>query len=50
MKKIGIEGFSCVNCGKTVHANDLVEVCSDCGAVFCKECVEDESFKNHECE
>ena len=50
MKKIGSEGFACANCGQLLHSDDMVEVCADCGAIFCQECVEDESFENHSCD
>lgn len=50
MKKIGVSGFSCSCCGTTLHPNDEVEACSDCGAIFCKECVEAGELKSHDCE
>ena len=50
MKRIGSEGFSCSCCGKNLEPNDLVEVCADCGAIFCKECAEMGELKAHSCD
>ena len=43
-------GFACACCGKPIDKGDLLIECPDCGGVFCKECVEDESYENHKCE
>ena len=50
MRKIGTNGFSCSNCGKVLSSSDMVEVCNDCGAIFCEECVNENALKNHVCE
>lgn len=50
LRKIGMNGFSCIQCGNDLAANDEAVVCSDCGAVFCKHCVENGDFANHKCE
>lgn len=50
MKKIGVEGFACSNCGELLHKDDVVEACSDCGAIFCEECVKEGALKSHECD
>lgn len=47
---MGTEGFSCAGCGDTIGANDPVQVCGDCGGVFCRSCVENGNFEDHECE
>lgn len=44
------EGFSCAGCGETIHTGDEVMICGDCGGVFCKSCVENGTFEEHECE
>lgn len=45
--ELGMEGFSCAECGEQLHATDHVAICPDCGAVFCKNCVADGSFAEH---
>lgn len=42
--------FACVCCGKTIQRGELMIECPDCGAIFCKECVEDEKYENHVCQ
>lgn len=49
MKQIGVEGFSCSCCGKTLQKDDFVEACSDCGALFCKECSDNGELAHHDC-
>ena len=44
------EGYSCAGCGDTVHADDPVMVCDVCGGVFCRKCVENGTYEEHECE
>ena len=46
----GVYGFSCIGCGKNLLPENEVAVCNECGAIFCKECVEDGEFDNHICE
>ena len=41
--------WNCSVCGKPVDESEM-EVCADCGAIFCPECVEDGEFDDHECE
>ena len=49
-KKIGMHGYACSCCSKTLRPDDLVAACSDCGAVFCKPCVEAGALDDHQCE
>lgn len=48
--KMGVSGFSCLECGKPIGPDDDVFVCHDCGAVFCRSCIESGALENHECE
>lgn len=48
--RLRLDGFSCENCGTTLNKDDEVGVCTDCGAIFCKKCVENNALKNHTCE
>lgn len=48
--KMGVRGFSCVACGKQLAPEDLVAACSDCGAIFCKPCVEAGELDRHVCD
>ena len=50
MKKIGAYGFSCAECGEDLKPDDRVEVCADCGAIFCEQCVKNGALANHECD
>lgn len=50
MRRIGCKGFSCACCGKDLEPDEMVDVCSDCGAIFCKECSDTEALKRHDCE
>ena len=50
MKKIGTYGFSCSCCGNDLEPDDLVEVCADCGAIFCKACADTGELMTHTCE
>lgn len=45
----GMPNWNCSVCGKPVDENEM-EVCADCGAIFCPECVEAGEFDDHECE
>lgn len=49
-KPIGVAGFSCDHCGKDLKPEDKVLACSDCGALFCEDCVRAGAFDDHECE
>lgn len=44
------KGCACANCGRSLRPTDLIADCADCGAIFCKQCVEDGSIQNHHCE
>lgn len=46
----GVHGYSCGHCGKDIGPNDLVRICSDCGEIFCKECVENGALEDHDCD
>lgn len=48
--KIGIDGFYCCGCWKPIPTNGLVAACPDCGAVYCKACVELGKLDTHNCE
>lgn len=48
--KMGTWGFSCAACGRTLLPEDLVAACSDCGAIFCKPCVETGELDRHACD
>ena len=50
LKKIGVNGFSCYECGKMLSPSDLICVCSDCGAIFCEECTLAGALDEHECD
>ena len=50
MKSAKYYNFGCVGCGKIIQRGELMIECPDCGAIFCKQCVEDESYENHVCE
>lgn len=41
--------WNCSVCGKPVTEEEM-EVCADCGAIFCAECVDAGEFDDHECE
>ena len=43
-------GFGCNKCGLVLKKGDLACVCADCGAVFCKECAENNALGTHRCE
>lgn len=47
---LGTAGFSCTQCGEPIGPDDPVQVCQDCGAVFCKECVQSGTLGDHECD
>lgn len=42
--------YGCACCGNSIPVGGEFLVCPDCGAIFCKECVEDGRFENHDCE
>lgn len=44
---ISFAGMSCAHCGTSLDENDLCLICSDCGGVFCKDCVETGEFHDH---
>lgn len=46
---LGMNGYSCDYCGTDIGANDPVQICADCGAIFCKECVISGNRDEHEC-
>ena len=48
--KLKTRGYSCCYCGNRIEPDDNITVCADCGDVFCKACVENGSFDDHECE
>ena len=50
MMKIGPFYYSCDICGRLIAAGEDYEVCSVCGAVFCKDCVSGGRIDEHECE
>ena len=41
---------NCDLCKESLESSDVVLECPDCGAIFCKECVEDRFFDTHQCE
>lgn len=41
---------SCSQCGEPIHKGDLISVCSDCGAIFCKQCALNGHLAEHSCE
>lgn len=49
LKPIGLNGFSCYECGKELKPSDKICACTDCGAVVCEECVTTGRFEKHEC-
>lgn len=46
----GVEGYGCVNCGRTIGADDPVVICPECGGIICKECAENGGLDDHDCE
>ena len=46
----GVEGYSCAGCGDPIHTGDPIVTCHTCGGMFCKTCVENETYKEHACE
>lgn len=42
--------LACCACGAPVDAGNYYAVCSDCGGVFCENCVRDGTYENHDCE
>lgn len=44
-----VVGLACANCGTTIPESGLYQTCPDCGAIFCKSCVQDDTFANHDC-
>lgn len=50
MKKIFETGFACCVCGEGIKRGDDVAICPDCGAIFCKECVDAGEFEKHTCD
>lgn len=40
----------CAGCGTPLNPGDFYTVCSDCGGIFCQNCVETGAFENHVCE
>lgn len=50
MMKIDSSYYSCDICGRPIAAGEYIEVCSDCGAVFCMGCVNDGRIDEHKCE
>ena len=47
IRPIPVGGMSCSHCGKRVEESEDGVFCSDCGALFCRECVEDGCFFDH---
>ena len=47
---IGVHGFACNCCGTRLMPHNEVWVCSDCGAVICKDCVDAGEVENHVCD
>ena len=47
--KLGTDLFYCEGCGQPIAPDDEVIVCSDCGAIFCRECVEARELDRHVC-
>lgn len=50
LKPIGVSGFVCVDCGKSLSTCDRYCECPDCGAIFCEDCVINYVLNNHICE
>lgn len=48
--KLGTYGMSCNECGKSIGPEDEVQICPDCGAIICRECVENGAWDDHECD
>lgn len=40
----------CADCGTPLNPGDFYTVCSDCGGIFCQNCVKTGAFENHVCE
>lgn len=43
-------GCFCAGCFEPINTNDPMAVCCDCGAMFCKNCVENGTFDAHTCD
>lgn len=50
MVRTSVGGWGCYRCGSSIDRGDYLADCPDCGAVFCRSCVEDGSFGSHICE
>lgn len=50
LTRISCGFYSCSCCGKSLKENDLVVDCSDCGAIFCEECVRNGEVEKHQCD
>lgn len=43
----GCDGFTCGSCGRQLKSTDRVAACSDCGMLFCENCIDE--LANHQC-
>ena len=43
-------GFSCNGCGAPLEKGSLFCDCTECGAIYCAECVKNGIFEAHTCE
>lgn len=48
MKELCIRGCCCSVCGIDLFPESMVEVCPDCGAIFCEDCADELDI--HVCE
>lgn len=47
---LGMHGCACAGCGRPLVPEDLIACCSDCGGIFCRDCVEDGTYASHACD
>ena len=50
MIKLGVDGCSCSTCGIPLSPEEYVEICPDCGAIFCSDCVSAGIADDHICD
>ena len=48
--RTGMDGYSCLNCGKDLGPDDPVRICPECGGMFCRDCAENGALDDHECD
>ena len=42
--------YACCSCGHGFDVGEPIVICSDCGGMFCRTCVEDGTFSDHICD